>query len=173
MTEPRTFVIRRAFIFPFGLLLLSTLALLVICLVQGQPVAKAVILGGLMLPLSILFVECAWRRIVLDEQTITAFRPFREKRICFVNVTSLEAVQVRSRVFLTVVAGDDDFLIISNSYGNFQEMVRELAGRVPLGTVTEEAQAVIDAPVTRQADVVTAWLAVCAMTYVLVAQFVR
>lgn len=173
MSDRQRFVIRRAFVLPLGLLICLTFALLIVCLVQGQPIAKAVILAFLMLPLLILFVETALRRIEVDAEGVTAKRPFRQARIPFAEVTSLETVQVRSRVFLTLSAGDDDYLIISNSYADFPALLTCLISALPEESVTDETRQLALAPKIRQADIVTAWFAVLAMTYVLVAQFVK
>ncbi len=154
-----------------GLLIVLTIVLLAICILQGQPIAKVIILAGLIMPLAVLFVESAFRRIVINEAGVTAFRPFRQRRINFADVTSFETVRVRSRVFMTLVAGDDDFLIISNSYGSFPELLQCLAAAVPEGTITEETEQMLKQPPLRQADVFTAWFAVIALTYILIAQF--
>jgi len=167
----QTFVIRRSFVTPLALLIALTIALLVVCLVQGQPIAKAVILAGLVLPLIVLLVESAGRRLIIDDLGITAVRPFRQRQMAFADVTSLETVRVRNRVFMTLMAGDDDFLILSNSYSDFPGLVRCLVDAVPEGTVTEETHQLVLAPPTRQADVFTAWFAVAALIYVLIAQF--
>ena len=171
MEEQRTFVIRRAFVIPMGLLIVLTATLLVVCLLQGQPLAKIIILGGLIMPMAVLFVESAFRRLVVDTEGVTAYRPFRQRRMCFADVTSLESVRVRNRVFMTLVAGDDDFLIISNSYGNFPALLTSLIGSVPEGTVTDETKQLAERPPLRQADVFTAWFAVIVLAYVLLAQF--
>ena len=171
MEQQRTFVIRRAFVVPMGLLIVLTVALLVVCLLQGQPLAKAVILAGLIIPIAVLFVESAFRRLVIDTQEVTAYRPFRQRRIRFADVTSLETVRVRNRVFMTLVAGDDDFLIISNSYGDFPALLTCLIKSVPEGTVTDETEQLAKHPPLRQADIFTAWFAVIALAYVLLAQF--
>lgn len=173
MPEPRVFPIRRAFVVPLGLLPLLVLALLAVCVLQGQPTAKAVLLGVLLLPLTALFVESAGRRLLLDATGITACRPFRRRRVDFATVTSLETVQVRSRAFLTLVAGDDDFLIISNSYRQFPQLVAELVAAVPPAAVTEETRRFAANPSNRPGDIVAVWLAVVAMVYVLAAQFTR
>ncbi len=167
----RTFVIRRSFVFPLALLVVLTLALLVVCVVQGQPTAKIVILAGLSIPLGVLLVESAGRRVVIDDDKVTAFRPFRQRQVAFASVTSLETVRVRNRVFMTLVAGDDDFLILSNSYGDFPDLVQSLMSAVPESTITEETRQLALDPPTRQADVFTAWFAVIALAYVLIAQF--
>jgi len=165
------FVIRRSFLIPLGLLVAMTLALLVICVVQDQPTAKVVILVGLMLPLTALFIESAGRRINIDRERIRAVRPFRDKQIACTEVTALEAVKVRKRVFLTLVAGEDEYLIISNAYAHFPQLVRQLAAVVPETALTAETRELLDAPPVRQTDVFAVWLAVVAMAYVLIAQF--
>jgi len=171
MNQGQTFVIRRAFVIPLGLLNCLTVALLVVCISQGQPVAKAIILVGMTVPIAVLFIETAFRRLVIDQEGITAFRPFRQRRINFVDVTSLETVRLRSRVFMTLAAGEDDFLVISNSYADFSALVKWLVAAVPVGTPTDETVQLAQQPPVRQADVVTAWFAVIVVVYVLIAQF--
>lgn len=173
MAEAKTFVIRRALTIPLALLMVMTLALLIICLVQGQPVVKAVILVGLLITLVAVFVECAGRRLVVTSEGVTAIRPFRSKRILFSAVTSLETVKVRSRVFLTLSAGDDEYLIISNAYAAFPGLVQSLVAAVPAAVVTEETRQLADSPPFRAANAVAVWLAVIALAYILVAQFVN
>lgn len=171
MNQPRKFVVRRSFVAPMGLLILLTIALLVVCVVQGQPVAKVVILAVLLVPMLVLFVETAFRSLVVEQKRIKAFRPFRQRQIDFDDVTSLETVQVRNRVFMTLSAGPDEFLIISNSYRDFPVLVENLIAAVPEGTVTEETLQLAEQPPRRQADIFTAWFAVIALAYVLIAQF--
>lgn len=171
MNQISTFAIRRAFVVPMGLVVALTISLLIVCIIQGQPIAKIILLAVLIVPQTVLFVECAFRRLVIEQDGITAFRPFRQRAVCFADVTSLETVQVRSRVFLTLSAGDDDFLIISNAYAGFPALLECLVAAVPEGTVTEETQQLAKKPPVRQADIFTAWFAVIALGYVLLAQF--
>lgn len=171
MSPVRTFVIRRAFVVPMGLLIALMVTLLAVCIVQGQPLAKIIILAVMLVPPTVLFVETAFRRLVVDQDGVTAFRPFRQRQMRFADVTSLESVRVRSRVFMTLVAGDDDFLIISNSYGDFPALVECLVAAVPAEAVTAEAAQLAKHPPLRQADVFTVWFAVVALLYVLIAQF--
>ena len=171
MEPSRTFVIRRTFVVPLGLLVALTLALLVVCLLQGQALAKIVILAGLSVPLMALFVESAFRSLVVGPGEVTARRPFRQRSMRYADVTSLESVRVRNRVFITLVAGDDDFLIISNSYGDFPALLNSLIESVPAGTVADETRQLAEQPPLRQADIFTAWFAVIALVYVLLAQF--
>lgn len=171
MNPTRTFIIRRTFVFPMALVIILTAVLLIVCLVQGQATAKVIILVGLIMPLVVLFVETAFRRVVVDQDGVTAFRPFRQRRVLFSEVTALETVRVRNRVFLTLMAGPDEFLIISNSYRDFPALLEGLIAAVPEGCVTEETQQLAKQPPLRHADVFTVWFAVVALVYVLIAQF--
>ena len=171
MNPTKTFVIRRSLVVPMGLVIALTISLLVVCIVQDQSTGKVILLAGLIVPQVVLFVECAFRRLVIDQNGVTAIRPFRQRVVPFVDVTGLETVQVRSRVFMTLSAGDDVFLIISNAYGDFRALVECLVAAVPAGTVTEETQQLSKKPPVRQADIFTAWFAVIALVYVLLAQF--
>ena len=173
MADVKTFTIRKFFLLPLALLVVMTLALLVICLVQDQPIAKVVILGALMVPLTAMLVEGGGRRIEVSPERVRAIRPFRSKEILCAKVTELETVRVRNRVFLTLSAGEDDYLIISNSYADFPGLVRSLVDVVPEPTVTEETRQLAKNPPVRQADVAAVWLAVIAMAYILFAQFQR
>ena len=168
--DARIFVIRRSFLLPLGLLLLETLALLVVCLVQQQPIAKALILLFLILPIAGLFIESLGRKLILNERGLTARRLFREKTIAFAEVTELETVMVRSRVYLTLCAGDD-FLILSNSYTDFPALVSGLVERIPDGTVSAATAQMAKAPPTKKSDIVSCWLGVALLVYLLYVQF--
>ena len=171
MPETSRYVIRRTLVVPLGLLLLLMAALAVVSLMHGQPVAKVVFLVVFALPVTILFVESVFRRLDIDAAGVTAIRLFRSRRIDFARVTALEAVRVRSRVFLTLAAGDDEFLIISNGYADFPALVRTLVARLPEAVVTEEARQLASSPPVRHADIAMVWFAVVALVYVLIVQF--
>lgn len=171
MPETRSYVIRRAFVAPLGLVIVLMGTLMVVSVQQGQPLAKLAFLLVFALPVSLLFVESAFRRVIIDPTGVTAIRLFRSRRIDFSQVTSLETVQVRSRVFLTLAAGDDEFLIISNGYTDFPGLVRTLVAALPATVVTEETRKLADAPPKRYADLFMIWFMVAALVYVLIAQF--
>jgi hypothetical protein len=169
MQDSIAFAIRRSFLIPLGLLLLQILALLLICLVQRQPPAKIIILGVMILPLGLLFFESLVRRVIIAEDGLTQQKLWRRKHIAWDQVTSLDAVAVRKRVFLTLSAGDD-FVIMSNGYARFAEMTTALLARVPDGTVGEEVRKVAASPSAKYSDIVSCWVAVALLAYILFIQ---
>lgn len=171
MPETESYVIRRAFVVPLGLVVLLMGALLAVSLMHGQPVAKIAFLLVFALPVTVLFIESVSRRLIVDASGVTAIRLFRSRRIDFADVTALETVQVRSRVFLTLAAGDDDFLIISNGYAGFPALLRRLIGALPASAVTDETRKLATDPPKRYADLIMIWFMLVALAYVLIAQF--
>jgi len=168
----QTFFIRRSFLLPLGLLLALAVALGVVCLVQGEPLAKVFILAAIILPVAILFVESTCRRAVIDTDGVTVFKLLRKKTLKFCEMTAVETVMVRKRVFLTLCA-DDDFVILSNAYADFPGMVRSLLARVPTGTVSEETRAMSASPPVKSTDIVSCWLAVALLAFILYMQLGR
>jgi len=169
MSTP-VYVIRRAFVLPLALVLLLCAVLLGVSLVQGQPIAKAIILGGLMLPLLLLLIESIVRRLTLTDEALVARKLLGEKTLKFAEVTAVETVRMRKRTYLTVCA-DDEFVIISNSYGDFPGLVAELLARVPEAAVSPETRSMAENPPVKYGDIVSAWLGVGLLIYLLLAQF--
>ena len=169
VTAPQTFSIRKSFLIPLGLLLAQCATLFAVCLAQGQPTAKIVILGFIIFPVAILFVESAFRRAVIDAEEVTIYKCLRRKSLKFSAMTAVETVMVRKRAFLTLCAGDD-FLILSNAYADFPALVASLLSRVPVGTVSEETRKMAEAPPSKSTDIVSCWLGVVLLAFILYIQ---
>ena len=165
----QTFSIRKTFLIPLGLLLALTVVLFIVCLVQGQPTAKIAILGFIILPVALLFTESLARRVVVGEQEVTVFKVLRKKTLRLAEVTEVDTVRVRKRVFLTLCAGDE-FMILSNAYADFPGMVAALLGRVPSEAVSEETGKMAANPPVKTTDIVTCWLAVALLAFILYVQ---
>ena len=169
VTVLQTFSIRKSFLIPLGLLLAQCAILFFLTLVQGQPVAKTIILGFIILPVAVLFMESFSRRAVVNDEKVTVFKFLRRKILKFSEITSVETVMVRKRAFLTLCAGDD-FLILSNAYADFPAMVDALLSRVPPDAVSEETRVMATAPPAKSTDVVSCWLGVLLLAFILYIQ---
>ncbi|WP_432822130.1 hypothetical protein [Trichloromonas sp.] len=170
MPQEETFAIRRTFLIPLGLLLLLSLALLVTCIVQGQPIAKALILAFILLPVIGFFIESAFRRAVITAEGLTVYKFLRQKHLAFAEMTAVETVMVRKRVFLTLCV-DDEFVILSNAYADFPGLVRALLQRVPAAAISDDTRKMAEAPPVKSTDIVSCWLAVALLAFILYIQF--
>lgn len=163
------FRIRKAFLFPLGLLAIEIVALLASCIVFKQPVAKSIILGVMILPVLILFVECLFRRTTIDSEMILTRKFLRSKSIKLADISVVETIQVKKRAFVTLCAGDD-FLIFSNAYSKFPIMVNTLLSYLPDEVITEETAAMASQPPRKSTDILSCWLAAALMGFILYAQ---
>jgi hypothetical protein len=159
MAAKDTFTIRRAFLVPLGLLLMAQIALLAVGVVQGQAMGRTVLLGAIVLALGGLFTENLFRRIELDDEIITVWRLFRQKTLRIGEITALEAVALRGRVFITLWRGEE-FLLIANAYGSFPELVALLVSRVPGGVVSDEARQIAGDLPRNNGPIFIGWVAV-------------
>ncbi|PLX80399.1 MAG: hypothetical protein C0616_08565 [Desulfuromonas sp.] len=170
MEPTKTFRVRRSLVLPITLLVLLTVVLLIVTIVQGQPTAKSIILGVMILPLGLLCAEVWIRRIDIGATSITARKLGRRKTIEFAEVTALEAVTVRRRNYLSL-STEEDFLIISNAYLGFSDMLAALLKSVPEQSISEEVQGLVSNPMRRPTDMISSWIGVLVLLAILYLQF--
>lgn len=159
MTERMSFSIRRALLLPLGSLLLVQLGLLVLSLLQGQPSGKIIFLGGVVVLLAGLMADNLFRRIELDEEGITVCRMGRKRRMLFADLTEVEAVCLRKRLFVTLWVGDT-FLLVTNAYGGVATLFERLLQRVPSGLVSDDVKELVEAPPSHNGNIIVCWFAV-------------
>lgn len=158
MADKMTFTIRRAFLIPLGLLLLTQILLLAVCLIQEQTGGRPLVLGAIVFVLGALFAENSSRRIDLGGGGIVIKRLFRRKVLQYSELTGVEAAVLRRRVFITLWK-DDDFLLVSNAYERFPTLTAELAQRVPKGIISEEAVPILENPPCYNGHTFICWMA--------------
>lgn len=164
--------IRRTFLLPLGLLLLLALLLFAVVLVRGDEIGKIAILGFMLLPISGLFFESFFRRLHFDTDTITVFKPFREKSLKFSELTEIDTLQVKKRVFLTL-STEEDFMILSNAYADFPQLVSAILEHAPDRVITDETRKMAADPPIKSSDIVSCWLGVVLLTIILALQFTQ
>ncbi len=166
------FMIRRTFLLPLGILLVLSLILWATVLFQGQPKIKLVVLGIMILPITALFLESFFRRIRFDEEAITVFKPFRKKSLKFSELTEVETLQVKKRVFLTL-STEEDFIIMSNAYADFPLLVNFILSHAPDQIVTDDTRLMATDPPNKSSDILSCWFAAILMAIILGLQFTR
>lgn len=167
--ETHSFSIRRSFLIPLGLVVLLTLVLLISSLFRQIPLAKILILTAFMLPAVLLLVESSRRRVIIEPEAIQIKKLFRSKRINFADMTSIDTVRVRKRVFISL-SSEADFIILSNSYANFGRLLETLLARVPEPVISEETRQLAGNPPAKSSDIFSAWLAVAVLLLIIYVQ---
>jgi hypothetical protein len=163
------FKIRKKFLFALGLINLLLLVLLLVCIAQHQATGKIVILAAIMLPVLGLFIESWRRQIKVNEDSVVACRLFRTKKIPFGDITSVDTVKIRRRVFVSI-STDLDFLLFSNNYDNFDQLIKLLQDRLPQAVISEETKNLSQNLPLKSNDLFSIWLAVVVLVLILYMQ---
>lgn len=169
MAAQQDFVIRRTFLIPLGILLTLSLLLLAVILLKGEPLAKVVILGVIILPVAGFFFESAVRRFRIFDTEVRVDKLFRKKSLSLDQITAVDTVLVKKRAFLTI-STEEDFIILSNAYADFPLLVRTLLQRVPQAAISEETRQMADSPPSKSTDIISCWLAVILLAFILYIQ---
>lgn len=162
----RTWRIGWKILLPLALLLVLLALVFVLSLSRGESAFKLAVLVGIFLPLLLILIGSLRRRVVLDDRGVQVVRLFDVKSFTWNELTSLEAASVRGRAFITLCAGDE-FAILSNSYGDFNGLVRALVERLPEAGVSEEAKRLLDRKDSVMAGAFPLWFGVVALVYIL------
>ncbi|PLY12480.1 MAG: hypothetical protein C0624_00865 [Desulfuromonas sp.] len=168
--EASDFKIRRPFLIPLALLVVLLMALLLTSLAHGEPGGKIIILAVMIVPVVVLLVESLFRRIAINSEGVAAHKLLRDKQVRFDEVQAVDLVQVRKRAFVTL-SREYDFLIISNAYERFPELVRLLLERSPETAISEETRKLGESAPVKSSDIVSCWLAVVLVSVILYLQF--
>jgi uncharacterized membrane protein len=169
-SEQTSYKIRKSFLLPTGLVALLTAVLLVSSVLLALPTGKIIILVILLIPTIILFVESFVRRVTLTETTITIKKLFRTKTLNFADLTAIDTIRVRKRVFISL-SSENDFAILSNSYEGFSKLISTLLNRCSQTIYTEDTRKLAQNPPRKCGDIFSAWLAVAVLLLILYVQF--
>ncbi len=168
--ESSTYKIRKSFLLPMGLVVLFSFILLISTLYLQLPTAKLIILIVFLLPVCILFAESSRRKVIVGDDAIIVQKLFRSKRLSYAELTDIDTIQMRKRVFVSL-SSENDFMIISNSYNQFGDMLKKIIDKAPDSIVSEKAKQLADVPPQKCSDIVSAWLAVAVLVLIICAQF--
>lgn len=167
--EPSIYSIRKSFLLPLGLVVLLSFILLISALSLGLPVAKIIILGFFLIPVCILFIESSLRKVKVGESSVQVKKLFRKKAIDYAELTAIDTIQVRKRAFISL-SSENDFLILSNSYEHFGQLLQQLVQKVPTTVVSDETRELAENPPSKCNDVFSAWLAVAVLALIIFVQ---
>ncbi len=164
-----TYSIRKNFLIPLGLVVLLSIILLVSALILQLPTAKIIILCVFLLPASIIFAESCLRKVTIGSDAVQVKKLFRSKRLNYADLTAIDTIQVRKRVFVSL-SSETDFMIISNSYDQFGQLLRQLVEKAPEPVVSDETRQLAENPPQKCSDIFSDWLAVAVLALIIFVQ---
>lgn len=164
-----SYKIRKGFLIPMAITVALGTTLLLIGVSIQMPSGRLYLLGAFMIPALLIFIESSRRKVHISADRILMEKTLGTKEINYSDLTSVDAVRVRKRVFISLTT-DENFMIISNSYERFDELVRQLVDLVPEATISDETREMAADPPLKSSDIFSAWLAVAVLLLVIAVQ---
>ncbi|MBW2673692.1 MAG: PH domain-containing protein [Deltaproteobacteria bacterium] len=156
--ETSTYTTRRGFLLPFSLAFLLLFVLLILSMFDRVFPPEIVVLAIIFIPTLYIFLESVWRRTTIGDDGIRIRKLFREKHLLWEDITNIDVLAVRKKVYLLLTT-TKGFYALANSHGNFTSLVRDIVGHVDGEKIEEGVRDVIEHPVVRISDAVSAWIA--------------
>lgn len=157
----RLYRIRNAFLVPLGLDVALLFSLLLMALLNGDT-AERLVFALFFFPAGYLFLECLRRQVTVAEGGLVIRKLWSEKAVSWDEITHVGGLTLHKKVYLllTTVKG---FFIVSNAFGGFPALAKEIAAHVGSERVEEEVRLQADRSVAGIAPVVSAWVAAAVM----------
>ena len=149
---------RGAFLIPIFLDSLFLLVLLVISIVDKKLPLETIVLSIIFVPTLYIFLESIVRRTIIGDDVVTIRKLFRGKQLKWHQITNVDAMAVHKKVYLLLTT-KRGFHALANSHGDFTSLVKDVVQHVDQEKVEEDVRKVIEHPVKRMSDIVSAWVA--------------
>ena len=169
--KANTYKTRVAFLLPIFLDSLFLLALLVISIFDRGLSPESVVLSIIFIPAFYIFLESAARRTTIGDDGVKIRKLFREKQLLWEHITNVDVMTLHKKVYLLLTT-KRGFHALANSHGDFSSLVKDVVRYVDQEKVEEGVRNVIEHPVKRMSDIVSAWVAFAILLGVIVLKIV-
>ncbi len=162
----RIYTINRALVLPLALDALLLLVVLVLTFIRrGAAVEKFILLAAL-LPMAVIAGESALRKVMVSDSGLALTKFFKQRALNWTDITHVGALAVRKKVYL-VLTTTKGFHVLSNAYGQFGDLVRDVMDHVEAERIEEGAKPILEGSVENRSNIFAAWL--CAVLLIGVA----
>jgi len=163
----RIYKISRALVLPLTLNALLLLAVLALTFMrQGTSTERFLLLAAL-IPMAVIALESSLRKVEASESGLVLIKFFKRRALNWADITHVGALAVRKKVYL-VLTTTKGFHVLSNAYGRFGDLVRDVTGHVDAERVEEGAREILEGSTGNRSNIVAAWLAAILLAVVIV-----
>ena len=163
----KTFKIKKAFLVAFSIdVVLLCLLLLLSLFFKGSSLERLV-LAVIFITALLILLESLSRKILTGDQGILIRKFLRDKKLLWEDITQVGTVVMRNRVYLLLTT-TKGFHILTNAYGEFSGLLREIADHVEREKIDDEVRNQIEHPVKKISDVVSTWFAAAVLVAIIV-----
>jgi hypothetical protein len=162
----RVFKIKKALIIPLAIDAGLVFILLLVSFFRKSSVGEVIFLIILMISLSLIVLECIFREVAISGEGLAIKKLLRRKRLGWGDITDVGALVLRKKAYL-VLTTTKGFHIISNAYDDYTALVKGILEHVEAERVEESVKTLIDKPVRKISDIVSAWVGAAVLLVVL------
>ncbi|HEX7504229.1 MAG TPA: hypothetical protein VF336_03080 [Syntrophales bacterium] len=153
----RIYTINRALVIPLALNALLLLAVFALTFMrQGIAVERFILLAAL-IPTAVIAIESSLRKVLVSDSGLALKKFFKQRALNWADITHVGALSVRKKVYL-VLTTTKGFHVLSNAYGQFGELVREVMNHVEAERVEEGAREILEGSAENRSNIYAAWL---------------
>ncbi len=153
----QTFKIKKVFIIPLAIVVISLFVLLILSLAKGQ-LWERIILAAACVGTVAVCVEAIKREIAIADTGITIKKFFRSKDLSWKEITHLGVVNIGKKAYflLTTTKG---FYFFSNMYENHASLINSMVDKLDTEKVEVEVKDYLEHPVERLSIIILSWFA--------------
>ena len=153
----RIYTINRALVLPLALNALLLLTVFVLTFIRGGAAVERFILLAALIPMAVIAVESSLRKVTVSDSGLALTKLFRQRTFDWADITHVGALAVRKKVYL-VLTTKKGFHALSNAYGQFSTLVRDVMGHVDTERIEEGARPILEGAVENRSNIYAAWL---------------
>lgn len=150
--------IGRALLVPLAVDISLLFALFFILLCVGGSTVERVVLIIIFILLFFIFLELIFREVNIGDDSIKIKKLFRKKELKWEDITNIDAVIIRKRVYL-LLSTTTGFYVLSNVYEKFAALLQEIVDNIDGGKVDNKVKDILNHPIKKLSNIILAWFA--------------
>ena len=148
----------RALLVPLAVDLSLVFVLFFISLCVGGSTMERVVFIIIFILLFFIFLELIFREVNVGDDSIKIKKLFRKKELKWEDITNIDAVIIRKRVYL-LLSTTTGFHVLSNVYEKFAVLLQEIVDNIDREKVDNKVKDILNHPIKKISNVILAWFA--------------
>ncbi len=153
----RIYTINGALVLPLALNALLLLVVFVLTLIRNGAAVERFILLAALIPMAVIAMESSLRKVTVSDAGLVLAKFFKQRTLEWTDITHVGALAVRKKVYL-VLTTKKGFHALSNAYGQFGALVREIMDHVDTERVEDGARSILEGAAENRSNIYVAWL---------------
>jgi len=161
----RIYTVNRALVLPLALNALLLLAVFILTFIRQGTATERFLLLAALIPMALIAIESSLRKVEASDSGLAMTKFLKRRALNWADITHVGALAVRKKVYL-VLTTTKGFHVLSNAYGRFGDLVRDVTDHVEAERVEEGAREILEGSPGNRSNIVAAWLAVILLVVV-------